>query len=272
MSLEQLSDLARGRRLLVLTGAGVSTESGIPDYRGAGRSPRSMLQDAAFKKDPGTRQRYWARSVIGFDRLFQAKPNPGHLALAELEAAGVVSGIITQNVDRLHHHAGSQRVVELHGALERVVCLECGTLERRRDVQTRLLQLNPDFDVKDAIPLPDGDAELPADRVLRFRVADCVACGGILKPDVVLFGGNVPQGTVQAARELVDAADVLLVAGSSLAVFSGFRFVRQALEKRMPVAILNLGPTRADPHASLCIQAKSGEFLPRFAQHVLGVS
>src|SRR5690349_4998590 len=156
MSLAALTELARGRRMLVLTGAGVSTESGIPDYRGEGRSPRPMLQDGAFRKDPETRRRYWARSAIGFSRLFDAQPNAGHFALAELERAGVVSGIVTQNVDRLHQRAGSERVVELHGALERVVCLDCGTLERRRDVQRRLLALNPDFDAKDAVMLPDG--------------------------------------------------------------------------------------------------------------------
>jgi NAD-dependent deacetylase sirtuin 4 len=270
MSLAALSELARGRRMLVLTGAGVSTESGIPDYRGQGRSPRPMLQDGAFRKDPETRRRYWARSAIGFDRMFEALPNAGHSALAALEAAGAVTGIITQNVDRLHHQAGSQRVIELHGALERVVCLECGTLERREDVQRRLLELNPDFDVKDAVLLPDGDAELPAERIGRFQVADCVACGGVLKPDVVLFGGNVPSSTVQAARDMVGGAELLFVVGSSLAVFSGYRFVRQALEQGLPVAILNLGPTRADEKASLRIQEKSGEFLPRFAEHVLG--
>lgn len=268
MSLAALTDLARGRRILVLTGAGVSTESGIPDYRGEGRSPRPMLQDAAFRKDPETRRRYWARSAIGFSRLFEAKPNAGHVALAELEASGVVSGIITQNVDRLHQRAGSERVIELHGALERVVCLDCGTLERRRDVQGRLLALNPDFDVNDAVMLPDGDAELPAERIQHFRVADCVACGGILKPDVVLFGGNVPKPTVDAARAEVDQAELLFVVGSSLAVFSGYRFVRQAAERKVPIAILNLGPTRADEQASLRIRERSGEFLPRFAAHM----
>jgi NAD-dependent SIR2 family protein deacetylase len=258
--------------MLVLTGAGVSTESGIPDYRGEGRSPRPMLQDRAFRKDPETRRRYWARSAVGFDRLFRAKPNRGHAALAALESAGVVTGIITQNVDRLHHQAGSRRVIELHGALDRVVCLDCGTLERRQDVQRRLLALNPDFDATDAVTLPDGDAELPADRIGRFQVADCVACGGVLKPDVVLFGGSVPASTVEAAREQVDATELLLVVGSSLAVFSGYRFVRQARERDKPVVILNLGPTRADDVASLRIQEKSGEFLPRFAEQVLGSS
>jgi NAD-dependent SIR2 family protein deacetylase len=269
LSVQALVELARGRRILALTGAGISTESGIPDYRGAGRSPRPMLQDSAFRRDPETRRRYWARSAVGFERFFASAPNTGHLALAELERAGVVTGVITQNVDGLHHAAGSRRVIELHGALKRVVCLDCSAIEARNELQQRLLELNPDFDARDAVTLPDGDAELPPERIARFRVAACTQCGGILKPDVVLFGGSVPKATVAEAMTLFEGAELCLVVGSSLAVFSGYRFVRHALERELPICIVNLGPTRADAKASLRIEARAGELLPELARQLL---
>jgi len=269
MSVETLVELARGRRMLALTGAGISTESGIPDYRGQGRSPRPMLQDAAFRRDPETRQRYWARSAVGYARFVKAAPHQGHRALAELEARGLLRGVITQNVDRLHHAAGSRRVIELHGALARVVCLECGAIERRNELQRRLLDLNPEFDERNAVTLPDGDAELPPEGIARFRIAGCLLCQGVLKPDVVLFGGSVSAEIVAQARSWVDEAELLLVVGSSLAVFSGYRFVRQALAREIPLVIVNLGPTRADAQASLRIEGRAGEILPELARRLL---
>ncbi len=261
--------LTRGRRIVALTGAGISTESGIPDYRGQGRSPRVMLEDRVFRRDPEARRRYWARSMIGWTRFGRAEPHAGHRALAELETAGTLVGVITQNVDRLHHAAGSQRVIELHGALNRVICLECGNIEHRGEVQSRLTESNPEFEARATAMLPDGDAEISSDVVRGFVVVECRVCRGVLKPDVVLFGGSVPAERVQDARSLVEAAEVMLVVGSSLAVFSGYRFVRYALERKMPVVILNLGTTRADAQASLRIEGRAGEVLPELAARVL---
>jgi NAD+-dependent protein deacetylase sirtuin 4 len=268
-SLDALAALLRGRRVAVLTGAGCSTESGIPDYRGpasAGRV-RSPIQDRDFLRRPEVRQRYWARSVLGWPRFCAARPNAAHTALARLEARGVVEGVITQNVDRLHHAAGSQRVIELHGALAEVLCLGCGEREERERLQGRLEALNPGFEHTVAELRPDGDAELPEEAVAAFRVPTCEACGdGVLKPDVVFFGGFVPAPTVEAAYTLVERSEALLVVGTSLAVYSGLRFVRRAHERGQPVAVLNLGETRADTLACLRVQARLGEVLPRLAE------
>jgi NAD-dependent SIR2 family protein deacetylase len=255
-----LADLLRDRRFVALTGAGCSTESGIPDYRGPGTRARARnpIQYRAFIHEPATRQRYWARSVLGWPRFSAARPNDGHRALATLEAARL-TGILTQNVDRLHHAAGSSRVIELHGALAEVVCLRCGRLEPRDQLQARLELLNPGWSA-DAELAPDGDAELTA--VDGFRVADCLACGGVLKPRVVFFGENVPKPIVDEAFALLDGAEALLVVGSSLTVYSGFRFVRRAAERGLSVAIVNLGPTRGDPLADLLVDAPVGEVLP----------
>lgn len=272
-SLESLAELLRGRRLAVLTGAGCSTESGIPDYRGpasAGRL-RTPIQDRDFLRRPEVRRRYWARSLLGWPRFSSAQPNAAHAALARLEQQGVVEGVITQNVDRLHHAAGSRRVIELHGALAEVVCLECGVRERRERLQPRLEALNPGLCgalVQAQLELrPDGDAELREEAVAAFQVPACEACGdGVLKPDVVFFGGFVPAPTVEAAYALVERSEALLVAGTSLAVYSGLRFVRRAAERGLPVAVLNLGETRADGLAHLRVQARIGDALPRLAQ------
>lgn len=261
--IDALHDLLAGKRLCVLTGAGCSTESGIPDYRGQGARPRNPLQIREFSRDPAARRRYWARSVVGFPRFASARPNAAHRAIAELERAGLASGLITQNVDGLHGAAGSRHVVELHGALSRVVCLGCGALEARAALQARLLAANPDWDRRQGSLAPDGDADLDPALVESFSVVGCAHCGGVLKPHVVLFGENVPRPVVDAAWRMLDAADALLVVGSSLAVFSGYRFVREAARRNVPVAIVNQGPTRGDAVAAVRVDARAGDALPR---------
>jgi NAD-dependent SIR2 family protein deacetylase len=259
--IQALATLLAGRRVAALTGAGCSTESGIPDYRGPGTRERARnpIQYRAFVGDPVARQRYWARSMIGWPRFSAASPNDGHHALARLERAGVLRGLITQNVDRLHHAAGNTGVIELHGALAEVVCLACGTIEPRAWLQARLALLNPGWDAEAELA-PDGDAELAA--ADGFRVADCLACGGVLKPRVVFFGENVPRPTVDAAFAQVDGAGALLVIGTSLTVYSGLRFVRRAADRGIPIAICNLGPTRGDAFATLRVDGPLGAVLP----------
>ncbi|HEX2094819.1 MAG TPA: NAD-dependent protein deacetylase [Longimicrobiaceae bacterium] len=271
-SLQPLLDLLRGRPAVVLAGAGCSTESGIPDYRGPEGSlrTRTPVQYQEFVRSEAARVRYWARSTVGWPRFSAARPNAAHHALAELEAAGAVRGIITQNVDGLHHAAGSRRVVELHGTLGWVRCLECGEATRREEFQDRLLGLNaewaerlargtPDGEVEQA---PDGDAELPARALESFRVPGCGRCGGTVKPDVVFFGENVPRERVDEAWRLFEEAGVLLVAGSSLTVYSGRRFVYRAREDGVPIAVVNLGPTRADEVAAVKVEGRLGQVLP----------
>ncbi len=255
-----------GRRVAVLTGAGCSTESGIPDYRGpkTGRPPSNPIMHAAFLRSPFVRRRYWARSCLGWPRFAAAQPNLAHKALALLEAAGHVGGIITQNVDGLHQAAGSRDVVELHGALATVKCLLCGAAFDRHDVQQRLLQDNPLYSTHATTLAPDGDAELPSEMVDSFRLPVCF-CGGDLMPNVVFFGGHVDAPVLQNAWRLLENADALLVVGSSLTVFSGFRFVKRAAEWGMPVAILNQGPTRADTLAQLLVNAQAGPTLSALA-------
>lgn len=263
--LGELVELLRGRRIAILTGAGCSTESGIPDYRGPGTRERARnpIQHRAFVSDPIARARYWARSAIGWRRFATVEPNGAHRAIASLEERGLVTGLITQNVDRLHHRAGSRNVVELHGALAEVRCLACESREGRDSLQARILELNPSFAVAHAELAPDGDAELES--VDGFRVPPCLSCGGVLKPDVVFFGDNVPRPRVEQAFAIADAADVLLVVGSSLTVFSGYRFVLRAAERNQPVAIVNLGETRGDPHARIRLDARAGDVLPELA-------
>jgi NAD-dependent SIR2 family protein deacetylase len=265
--LEPLLALLSGRRFVALTGAGCSTESGIPDYRGEGRAgPRNPIQHDAFLRRADVRRRYWARATIGWARFSAAAPNDAHRALAALEEHGPLAGVITQNVDRLHHRAGSRRVVELHGALADVLCLGCAAGEERASVQARLLEANPGWLERAAETRPDGDADLDAETVAAFRVVGCRACGGDLKPDVVFFGGTVPEPTLAAAWELFDAAEVLLVVGSSLTVYSGFRFVRRARERSLPVALVNVGPTRADEMVQAKVSGRAAEVLPRVAR------
>ncbi len=262
-----LLQLLAGRRFVALTGAGCSTESGIPDYRGGGRpGPRNPIQHDAFMRRPEVRQRYWARATLGWERFQGAQPNAGHAALARLEAGGLLAGVITQNVDRLHHAAGSRRVVELHGALADVRCLDCRQLEPRAQLQARLLDANPGWLAGAAgVAQPDGDAELPADAVATFQVVGCRRCGGVLKPDVVFFGGTVGEPTLSAAWSLLAEAAALLVIGSSLTVYSGFRFVRHAHEQGLPIGIVNVGPTRGDALAQARVSAPVGQVLPRLA-------
>jgi len=262
--------LLAGRRLVALTGAGCSTESGIPDYRGAGRPVRRQpLQHAAFVREAAVRQRYWARATVAWERFSAARPNPAHEALAALERGGIVRGVITQNVDRLHHAAGSARVVELHGALAEVRCLVCARAELRAALQERLLAANPSWLARTAALAPDGDADLPADGIAAFEVPGCLVCEGPLMPDVVFFGGSVPAEKTEAAWSLLDEADALLVVGTSLAVLSGFRYVRGAAERGLPVAIVNQGPTRADSVATLRVDAAAGLILPALAARLL---
>jgi len=270
VELGTLIQLLRGRRVVALTGAGCSTESGIPDYRGPETPPRTRppIQHREFVDRADARRRYWARSVLGWSRFSAARPNPAHTALAELEQRGAVAGVITQNVDGLHGAAGSRTVVELHGALARVRCLECEALATRDTLQLRLLAANPGWldRAQHAAIAPDGDADLPDDLVDGFTIVPCHACGGTLMPDVVFFGGSVPRTTLDAAWSLFDRAEVLLVVGSSLTVFSGFRFVRRAADRGIPVAILNRGPTRGDDHAAVRLDARAGIALPALAR------
>lgn len=263
-----LTDLARGRRAVALTGAGLSTESGIPDYRSPESlaRPRRPIQGPEFMRSAAVRRRYWARSTVGWARMRLARPNAGHEALADLERRGAVAHVITQNVDRLHSKAGSRRVTELHGALEDVVCVACGSLEPRDELQGRLLALNPGWGRTDGSTAPDGDADLSAEMVETFEVASCTACGGVLRPRVVFFGENVPRATVEEAFGAVDGAELLLVVGSSLAVFSGYRFLRRAVERGIPVAIVNRGPVRGEESASLKIEASTGTTLRALAR------
>jgi len=271
--LDSLLALLRGRRTVVLAGAGCSTESGIPDYRGPEGSlrTRTPVQYGDFVRSEASRNRYWARSAVGWPRFSAARPNAAHHALAALEEAGSVRGIITQNVDGLHHAAGSRRVVELHGSLAAVRCLGCGDRRPRAEFQERLLAANAEWadrlnggaGVESA---PDGDAELPAWALESFRVPPCAACGGVVKPDVVFFGENVPRAWVNDAWSLFAEADVLLVAGSSLTVYSGRRFIYGARENGVPIAVVNLGPTRADEMAAAKVDGRLGEVLPRIAE------
>lgn len=270
--LEPLADLLRGRRVTVLVGAGCSTESGIPDYRGpeTGRRKRTPIQYREFVESESARLRYWARSTVGWRRIAGARPNAAHVALAELEAAGIVAGIITQNVDGLHAAAGNRNVVELHGSLDAVICLGCGERTPRLDFQRKLLALNGDWADRlapsELEAAPDGDVELPTPALEDFRVPSCEACKtGILKPDVVLFGENVPRARLDEAWRVFEAGEVLLVAGSSLTVYSGRRFVYRATELSMPVAIVNIGPTRADDVAAVKVEARLGDALPVLA-------
>ncbi len=243
--------------LAVLSGAGVSTASGIPDYRDRkGEWKQAQpIQFGDFVNSEAARRRYWSRSFSGWGRFASAAPNAAHVALARLEAGGKIDTLVTQNVDRLHSRAGSRRVIDLHGDLGRVRCLDCGAIESRDAFQARLAAANAGWRADVVQFRPDGDAELPADAHADFRVPECDACGGVVKPDVVMFGEAVPKARVAAASAAVERADALLVVGSSLMVFSGFRFARQAQAAGKPVAIINRGRTRGDELATLKVDA-----------------
>ncbi len=254
--------IAGHRRLLVLTGAGCSTDSGIPDYRDNDgqwkRTPPVTYQ--AFMGEDATRQRYWARSLLGWPRFAHAQPNATHHALAALEADGRVELLLTQNVDCLHQRAGSQTVIDLHGRLDQVRCMGCELRSSREVLQQRLLQANPGWETLQAGIAPDGDADLEAD-FSTFEVPACDACGGVLKPDVVFFGENVPRERVSNVHEHLQRADAVLVVGSSLMVYSGFRFVEAAAKAGLPIAAVNLGRTRADHLLSLKIEMPCAQAL-----------
>lgn len=268
---EALARLLRDRRCVVLSGAGISTESGIPDYRGAGTRRRAAnpLLYRAFVKDAVSRRRYWLRSFYGWPQLRAARPNLAHSAVVELETAGRVLGTITQNVDGLHQAAGAKHVIELHGNLSSVRCLECSATESRDSLQQRLKRLNPDWPERHEDAAPDGDSELGDAEALHFVVADCTRCAGPLKPEVVFFGEAVPKDVVRAAYQLLQQGDALLVVGSSLAVFSGFRFVRRASELGFPIGLINLGSSRAESFADCSLRDKAGIVLPRLAKALL---
>lgn len=262
--MSDLVGLVKGRRVVALTGAGMSTQSGIPDYRGPTSKPRNPIQHRDFLRDERVRRRYWARSFVGWTRMSAARPNPAHLGLAALESRGAVQSVITQNVDRLHHAAGSKRIIELHGAIADVICLSCGAHEARSDLQVRLIDANRSWSAELEQPrsAPDGDADVDPQWIEDFRVASCIRCSGVLKPDVVFFGDNVAKPIVEAAFAMVDEAEVMLVLGTSLTVYSGYRFVRRAHEAKKPIAIVNGGSTRADPLANLCVDERLEAILP----------
>ncbi len=268
---QALVELCRGKRVAVLTGAGCSTESGIPDYRGEGtrRRAKAPVQYRAFVSDPVARRRYWARALSGWRRFAGKRPNPAHEALAALQCADLLTGLVTQNVDGLHQEAGSHGVVELHGALSEVVCLGCGDIGSRHDVQRWMEQHNPAHLDLSAPMAPDGDADLDEafERSLAsFLVPTCRLCDAPVKPHVVFFGESVPKTRVEQAWSIVNAADVLLVVGSSLAVYSGYRFVRGARERQQPVALVNLGDSRGDAHATVRVAAKASAVLSGLAK------
>jgi NAD-dependent SIR2 family protein deacetylase len=253
----------RHRRLFVLTGAGISTDSGIPGYRDEqGRWRRSApMTITAFLSGPAARQRYWARSMVGWPVADAAQPNISHRVVARLGDAGRVAALVTQNVDGLHQRAGSRDVIELHGSIGQVICLSCATRYRRQDIQRWLWLHNPSLRDISALPAADGDAHLESPLFDDFAVPDCERCSGVLKPDVVFFGESVPRERVDAGRQALDAADGVLVIGSSLTVFSGYRFCLWAAERGVPIAALNLGTTRADPLLTLKVSAPIGPTL-----------
>ena len=248
--------IGRHRRLFVLTGAGCSTNSGIPDYRDShGNWKRTQpVNYQAFMGDERTRQRYWARSLIGWRRFGQAVPNDAHHALAKLEANGQCELLLTQNVDRLHQSAGHRQVIDLHGRLDLVRCMGCGEKTPRNQFQHALGRANAGWLALDAADAPDGDADLEAKDFSSFSVPTCESCGGILKPDVVFFGESVPREVVATAQQHLEQADAMLIVGSSLMVYSGFRFVQMAAREQIPIAAVNLGRTRADDLLTLKVE------------------
>ena len=255
--------LARHRRLLVLTGAGCSTDSGIPDYRDAdGQWKRTPpVNFAVFMGNEAIRKRYWARSLAGWPRVQAAQPNAAHRALARLEREGRIELLVTQNVDGLHQAAGSERVIDLHGRIDQVRCMDCGQLSTRAALQRRLDESNPRWRAHDAPSAPDGDADLDGLPFDEFVVPACTHCGGVLKPDVVFFGENVPPQRVEQALRGLERAEALLVIGSSLMVYSGYRFAQAAVARGIPIAAINLGRTRADALLTLKVATPCAEAL-----------
>ncbi len=269
----ELVAVLTGRRVAVLTGAGISTDSGIPDYRGPDSPPANPMTIRQFTSSREFRQRYWARNHLGWRHMAQTMPNAGHRAVATLERDGVATGVITQNVDLLHTKAGSRNVINLHGTYARVVCLNCGHTMSRATLAEQLEAANPGFAERaerlgGLAVAPDADAVV-ADTD-SFRFVDCPACAGMLKPDIVYFGENVRKEVVDQAYSLVDESDALLVAGSSLTVFSGYRFVRHAAARGIPIAIINRGPTRGDDLATVKVHGGCSELLVLLADELSG--
>jgi NAD-dependent SIR2 family protein deacetylase len=264
---ERLVELLRGGNVVVLSGAGLSTESGIPDYRGPeGKRRVTPMMYREFVDSAANRQRYWARSFVGWRRFVTAEPNAGHRAVTAMQRAGLLRAIITQNVDSLHQRAGASDVVELHGSLDRVVCLQCGNRSSRAALDDRLRLANPGFVATAHEVRPDGDVVLADEEVRSFRLVPCLVCGSdLLKPDVVFFGESVPKPVVTQCFAEVEHSDGLLVLGSSLQVMSGYRFVLRASELGLPVAIVTRGVTRGDEQASIRIDAPLGETLELMA-------
>lgn len=271
LSLDAAVTVLEGRTVAVLTGAGVSTDSGIPDYRGAGALPRNPMTFQQFVKDADYRKRYWAGSHLGWERFDSARPNRGHDALAALELAGAVNGVMTQNVDGLHLRAGSQRVVDLHGTMDRVRCLTCGQSFARDGIAHRLEASNPWLATPDQSALgPDGDVDVHD--LDAFVVPDCTVCGGVLKPDIVFFGEFIPAEKFAEASALVQSAEALVIAGSSLVVNSGIRLLDQAFKRKLPIVIVNRGATRGDPRATVRIDGGTSEYLVALAERLVGTA
>ena len=268
LACERLVELLRGRNITVLTGAGLSTESGIPDYRGPDGKRRVVpMTYGEFVASPANRQRYWARSFVGWRRFAGAGPNDGHRAVADLQRLGLVRAIITQNVDGLHQLAGARDVLELHGNLARARCLDCGETTHRADLDARLVEANPHFEVIAGELRPDGDVVLSEEAVAGFHIPRCLVCqSDLLKPDVVFFGESVPKPLVEQCFSYVEASSGLLVLGSSLQVMSGYRFVQRAAARGLPVAIVTRGPSRGDEKATIRIDAPLGVTLSRIVQ------
>lgn len=266
--LDQLAALMRDKQTVVLTGAGISTDSGIPDYRGAGAPVRTPMTVQDFLGDEKRRKRYWAGSHRGWRHFGSAQPNPGHLTLARLEAAGTVSGVVTQNVDGLHTRAGTRKVVELHGAMDTVSCLDCGQVYARQAVAEQLERANPWLAQPDAVQIaPDGDAEV--EEIEGFVLPVCTVCGGALRPDVVFFGELVPPMKFAQASDLVARSELMLIVGSSLAVNSGIRLMEQARRRRLPIVVVNRGTTKGDRRAAHKLDAGASETLAAIAERLL---
>ncbi|KAM9331408.1 NAD-dependent protein lipoamidase sirtuin-4, mitochondrial [Gastrophryne carolinensis] len=266
---EQLQEFVlRSQRLFVMTGAGISTESGIPDYRSEGvglyaRTDRRPIQHAEFVKSQAARRRYWARNFVGWPQFSSHQPNASHVALQNWENAGKLHWLVTQNVDALHAKAGQCRLTELHGCTHRVICLGCQTVTKRSELQERFIALNPSWNEQAYGVAPDGDVFLTDEQVSNFRVPSCDKCGGILKPEVTFFGDTVNRELVYSLYEILGEADAMLVVGSSMQVYSGYRFALKAHDKGIPIAILSIGPCRADHLAAVKVSARCGDILPK---------
>ena len=269
-ALDAVAELLRGRPAAVLTGAGLSTDSGIPDYRGEGAPKRTPMTFQTFTSDERARKRYWAGSHLGWRQFRAARPNLGHASLVRLEELQAITGVITQNVDGLHTRAGSRHVVELHGSMDRVICLDCGQAFGRDSVAARLEAANPLLGRPDDITIaPDGDADVGD--IDDFRIPSCTVCGGMLKPNVVFFGELVPTQRFLEATALVRSAEALIVAGSSLAVNSGIRLVEQARRRKLPIVVINRGVTKGDGRAVVKLEAGTSESLAGLADRLASV-